>query len=546
MRTQGSHALLSPKSLSHAIHVLIGSTAFVASFACAATQAPVQTSWGTTAAEPSLPAASAVCTTLTARRTPVNGSLDASDADPSKSAPDTEDLQSAIDHCAVTGGAVKLVAVANGPSGFLSGPLTLRSGVTLWLDKNVTLFASRNPKDFDNGLGLCGIANKTDKVSCYALLNGNHVDNAGIVGEGIIDGRGGSLLTGGANKGLRSWWDVAYQTKTSSVTQHNPRLLNINGGNHFTLSGVTLQNSPNFHVVLDGMDDVLAWNVKILSPSLAYTVQGNACPKGTTPDAKTPATCFTPDTVKNTDGFDPGESTHVVLAYSYISTGDDHVAVKAGSGKGSQHLLFSHDHLYAGHGMSIGSETNTGVSDMTVEDLTVDGHDGSNSVGIRIKSDVSRGGAVSDVVYRGVCMRNVRQPLVFDAFYSSTKTKKSYPSFTGIEVHDFHDLGSVAYGGGQATFEAYASYPLRIVLDNVQFDGTQPTTYLKGHNGGPGTLPANTVFTLGPGPVSFAKAMEQKHGNGVSFDGAVTQSPAPRDCTSAFVPMSSVLATAPL
>jgi hypothetical protein len=40
--------------------------------------------------------------------------------------------------------------------------------------------------------------------------------------------------------------------------------------------------------------------------------------------------------------------------------------------------------------------------------------------------------------------------------------------------------------------------------------------------------------------------MEQKHGNGVSFDGAVTQSPAPRDCTSAFVPMSSVLATAPL
>ena len=59
-------------------------------------------------------------------------------------------------------------------------------------------------------------------------------------------------------------------------------------------------------------------------------------------------------------------------------------------------------------------------------------------------------------------------------------------------------------------------------------------------------LPANTVFTLGPGPVSFAKAMEQKHGNGVSFDGAVTQSPAPRDCSSAFVPMSSVLATAPL
>ncbi|MBT2119809.1 glycoside hydrolase family 28 protein [Dyella sp. LX-66] len=545
MHTQGSHALLSPKSLSHAIQVLIATAALAAPFACAA-QEPIVTPWGDVAAEPALPAASAVCAVLPAKRTPVNGSLDASDADPSASAPDTADIQFALDHCG-PGKAVKLVTGANGATGLLTGPLTLRSGITLWIDQGVTLFASRNPKDYDNGAGLCGIANKTDKVSCYALLNGSHLDNAGIVGAGIIDGRGGSLLTGGANKGLRSWWDVAYQTKTgSSVTQHNPRLLNILGGNNFTLYGITLQNSPNFHAVLDGIDGVLAWNIKILSPSLAYTVPGYACPKGTTPDAKTPATCFTPDTVKNTDGFDPGESTRVVLAYSYISTGDDHVAVKAGSGKGSQYLLFAHDHLYYGHGLSIGSETNTGVSDMTVEDLVVDGHDSPNGVGIRIKSDVSRGGAVSDVVYRGVCMRNVRQPLVFDAFYSSTKTKKSYPSFTGIEVHDFHDLGSVAYGGGQATFEAYASYPLRIVLDNVQFDGAQPATYLKGHNGGPGTLPANTAFSFGPGPVSFAKSMEQKYGNGVSFGGAITQNTAPRDCSTAFVPMSSVLATAPL
>ncbi len=32
------------------------------------------------------------------------------------------------------------------------------------------------------------------------------------------------------------------------------------------------------------------------------------------------------------DGFDPVTSTNVVLAYSYITTGDDNVAIKGGSG----------------------------------------------------------------------------------------------------------------------------------------------------------------------------------------------------------------------
>jgi hypothetical protein len=75
---------------------------------------------------------------------------------------------------------------------------------------------------------------------------------------------------------------------------------------------------------------------------------------------QTPASCFTPDTVKNTDGFDPAQSSNVLLAYSYISTGDDDVAVKSGKGA-SSNLNFAHNHFYYGHGMSIGSETSGGL-----------------------------------------------------------------------------------------------------------------------------------------------------------------------------------------
>jgi polygalacturonase len=535
---------LPQKALSLTVGAMLGTMAF----ACAAqTAGSLQTPWGTTVNEPSLPKPNLVCATVKATQTPVNGLLPAAlDNDPHKSAPDTSGIQSAISHCAA-GQAVHLMQGDAGQSGFLIAPITLKSGVTLWIDKGVTVFGSRNPADYDSGAGLCGIASTNTTPSCHALINASKVTGAAIVGEGVIDGRGGAVLTSGPNASVKTWWDVAYQTKTSNVTQHNPRLLDVQGGSNFTLYGVTLQNSPNFHVVLDNLDGVTAWGIKILSPSAAYTQGAYACPKRTTPDqvSGTYATCFTPETVKNTDGFDPGESTHVVLAYAYISTGDDHVAVKASSGSGSQHLLFAHDHLYYGHGLSIGSETNTGVSDVTVQNLVVDGHDSPNGVGIRIKSDASKGGVVNGVTYQGVCMQNVRQPLVFDSYYSASKGKK-YPWFKNVTINGLHDLGSVAYGGGQAVFAAYAKEPLQIVLNNVQFDGAQPTTYMKGHNGSPSVLPANTAFTFGPGTVSFAQALTQQHGTGVSFAGSITESPAPVDCSQAFVKFSTVQPNAPI
>jgi polygalacturonase len=240
------------------LRAALGTAMFATAFAgMAQSSSSVQTSWGVIN-EPSLPAASAVCKVIYATQKPVNGLLDAQlDSDPAHSAPDTSAIQNAISNCPV-GQAVHLMQGANGESGFLIGPITLKSGVTLWIDKGVTVFASRNPADYDSGPGLCGIASTNGTASCNALINGSHLTNSGIVGEGTIDGRGGTVLSNGANANLRSWWDVAYQTKTSNVTQHNPRLLNINGGSNFTLYGVTFQNSPNFHVVLDGLDGVVA------------------------------------------------------------------------------------------------------------------------------------------------------------------------------------------------------------------------------------------------------------------------------------------------
>ncbi len=500
------------------------------------------TQWGTVT-EPALP--STPCATLRASFTPVGGSVDSFDTNPANSQPDTSRIQQAISACPA-GQAVKLIAGASGETGFLSGPLTLKSGVQLWIDPNVTLFASRNPADFDNGPGSCGTATSSDPNACNPFILASGTVNSGIVGGGAIDGRGGSLLTSGPNAGKRSWWDVAWQSK-SGLNQQNPRLIQVNKGSNFTLHNITVQNSPNFHIVTSGVSGVTAWGIKILSPSAVYTKPSYACAAGTTPDVLTPATCFTPDTVKNTDGFDPGTSNKVLLAYSYISTGDDDVAVKAGGSPASTQLTFAHNHFYYGHGMSIGSETDAGLSDLAVIDLSIDGYDSPNGNGLRIKSDSSRGGNVHNVSYSQICLRNLRRPLVFDPFYSSA-TGSKYPNFNGIKLSGVHSLGSAKYGGGLMTFAGYAlngqNNPLTITLDNVVFDGKQPT-FDTGHNGGPSTLPANVHFTFGPGPVSFASAIAASPSTDVTVTGTPGTATAV-DCSKAFVPLSSVLPNSPI
>ena len=504
-------------------------------------EAPVKTMWGEVS-EPAYP--SETCATLKADIVTRAGSIDYIDADGKSPHPDHDRIQQAIDAC--SDGAVKLVAGDHGEDGFLTGPITLKSGVTLWIDKGATLYASRDPKDYDNGYGDCGTANEESHKSCRSLIEGRALKNSGIVGEGRIDGRGGSLLLGGPNAGKRSWWDVAWQSK-QGLTQHVFRLVQLDGGENLTLYRTTFANSPNFHIVPGSFNGITAWGIKILTPSLVYTRPGYACPDGTTPDTLTPATCFTPDTVKNTDGFDPSNSSNVLLAYSWISTGDDNVAVKAGKGPVSKDQVYAHNHFYYGHGLSIGSETNGGAEKFLITDLVLDGMDSPNGNGLRIKSDSTRGGPVADIVYDGVCMRNVHYPMVFDTHYSD-KTGQLYPSFTGIAVRDFHYLSGGRYGGGTLDFRGFREdgqvLPLDITFDTIQWDGAQPTV-----NGGKGKdAPFATHVSIAPGAVAWAKPLfKASPENDVTVSFVETRfSPKLRDCSQAFVPYKSVLADSPI
>ena len=388
--------------------------------------------------EPHIPQA---CVTLDAAIAAPKGVI----AENDEKALDTERIQKAMDTCA-KGKAVVLRAKDN-KIVFLSGPLTLRPGVTLVVDKNTVLAASANPRLYDLAPGACGIVAEKGH-GCKPFIFGDHIEGSGIMGEGSIDARGGAKLLGQD----ATWWDLAHEAKVKDLQQSVPAMMQLRHADGFTLYKITLRNSPGFHVSINQTDGFTAWGVKIM----------------------------TPKTARNTDGIDPGSSSNITIAYSYINTGDDDVCLKPQPGHGVSNMSVLHNHFYAGHGMSIGSGTDGGADHLLVDDLTIDGADN----GLRIKSDPSRGGLVHDVEYRNVCIRNVRNPLVFTPHYTNFKGSK-LPIYRDITLNDIHVLSPGAF-----TFLGLdPEHKLGIKLNNVFADDQQHSLFYN----------QDAEVTLGPG-----------------------------------------------
>jgi polygalacturonase len=531
------------------------------------------------ALEPRFPERTAICSVVTANLTsaafaspsrtdPDIDSIAAVTANPVNSNPDTARIQAALDSCH-TRGVVRLVA-AGQYNAFLAGALTLPSGVTLWVDSGVTLYASRYPADFTAG-GLvagdeCGNASATTTgKSCRGFITvAAGASGSGVVGLGTIDGRGGSALTGGPQAGIMTWWDVALLNKVAGFSQNCPVLLDLTqGGKDFLLFRIALLNSPHFHVKIDSYDGFVAWGVQLLTPSLAYSVPNYACSilPSNTVAATSPGTCYTPDFAKNTDGIDPGGSRNVLIANSYISVGDDNVAVTASNKTScistangfcsSSNTLVAHNHFYYGHGMSVGSGTQGGVTGLLVWDLSIDGEDSSNGVGLRIKTSQGAGGEVT-ATYANVCIRREKQPIVIDPFNSAPSSTTDFqPNLHDIRYLDIHavNLPGAKYPGSTnwnnvMNGVSAANLLTSVVLDNVFFDvapawGNSSKAPFSGS-------PNFASFVIGPRSTSFPIPTT---GLDVTVSGAAAATASSEhalDCSNAFPAFSSVNSESPI
>lgn len=336
----------------------------------------------------------------------------------------TKIIQNAMNYCANSKKIVTLEISDNKNFHFYSGPLNIPSNGGLLINKGVVLSAIPDPYLYDTGNKKCGTIDNNGN-GCKPFITVKNTENSGIYGEGIIDGQGNSIIKGTK----KTWWNLASEAQKLGKSQNVPRLIEIKNSKNFILYKILLKNSPNFHVAMNNVNGFTAWGVKINTPADA----------------------------RNTDGIDPGASSNITIIHSYISTGDDNVAIKAGSGPTS-HISILNNFFGKGHGMSIGSETSGSVTDVLVNNLTMDG----TTNGLHIKSSKLNGGLVSGIIYKNICIKNVQYPILLDMFYQKNSEGNKIPQFKNINFEDVKVLTL-----GKFIFRGLKGNNIQVKFNNV-------------------------------------------------------------------------------
>ncbi|KAL3721452.1 hypothetical protein ACJRO7_033881 [Eucalyptus globulus] len=120
----------------------------------------------------------------------------------------------------------------------------------------------------------------------------------------------------------------------------------------------------------------------------------------------------------NTDGIDPDSCSKVCIEDCYIESGDDLVAVKSGWDQYGIATAHPSSDIIVRRvsgttptcsGVGIGSEMSGGILNVTIEDL----HVWDSAAGIRIKTDIGRGGYIANINISNVIMERVKISIRF-------------------------------------------------------------------------------------------------------------------------------------
>jgi polygalacturonase len=136
---------------------------------------------------------------------------------------------------------------------------------------------------------------------------------------------------------------------------------------------------------------------------------------------------------------------------------------------------------------------------------------------LRIKSNISRGGLVRDIVYEDVCIRNTKNPIYMDPSYSAAPitTKDKPPTFTEITLRKVR-----IEGGGKITLRGLdKDHRLGMTFDGVSIDSSAKYDAV------------HADLQLGPGPVNFHPQGDDLKVTGSSGKGEA------QSCEGKFVPL---------
>ncbi|KAL3512005.1 hypothetical protein ACH5RR_024722 [Cinchona calisaya] len=271
-----------------------------------------------------------------------------------------------------------------GPGVWLTAPFNLTSHITLFLAENAVILGidDENYWPLMPPLPSYGYGRERRGPRYGSLIHGQNLKDVVITGHnGTIDGQG------------KTWWE---KYRKNLLNHTRGPLVQIMWSRDIVISHITLQDSPFWTLHPYDCQNVTITNVTILAPSSG---------------------------APNTDGIDPDSCDNMVIEDSYISVGDDGVAIKSGwdqygiaYGRPSTNIVIRNLIVRSmiSAGVSIGSEMSGGVSNITVENLLV----WNSKRGIRIKTSAGRGGYVRHIAYQNLTLENVRVGIVIKTDYN--------------------------------------------------------------------------------------------------------------------------------
>ena len=423
-------------------------------------------------------------------------------------------IQRAIDAAAKEGGTVVF------PAGtYLTGAIFVKSGVTLKLDKDVTLLGSRNIDDYPVlPSRIAGI----EMSWPAALVNIYRQSHAAIVGAGTIDGDGKVFW--------QRYWALrkAYEPRglrwASDYDAGRPRLVQVYDSSGVTVGGGLRLRRSGF------------WTVHVCY-SQDVTVDGVAIDNNE--EGHGPST----------DGIDIDSSRKVVVANADIAVNDDALVLKAGRdadglrvNRPTEDVVIHDVNVRASKGgIVFGSETSGGFRNIEAYRLTFDRN---TPVGILFKSAHTRGGWGEDIRLHDITMRGtpvvMRVNMNWNPAYSYARIPpdvKEVPAHWKVMatpvpkekgIARFHDIKiwNIKADGAKAAFEV-AAFP-GAPLQRFRFDGIAIEAASGGYlrdvrdwrfSGTTLRLPADAPVALdrdsrvdGLPPGSFAVAAPEKQG----------------------------------
>ena len=363
----------------------------------------------------------------------------------------TDAFSKAIDALSEQGGGRLIV-----PAGlWLSGPITLKDHIELFIDKDAILIFSDDPELYPiidtNFEGL-------DVRRCVSPINALGAHDIAITGGGVIDGGGtmwrevkrrkvsedqwkeilkrdGVLSDDGKvwfpNEGYKAARATAGSlNKPSDELDENyiktflrPVLLSLRECERVLIEDCSFQNSPCWNLHPLWCKDLTIRNINVRNPH--YSANG--------------------------DGIDIDACENVILTGSSFDVGDDAICIKSGKDEdGRRHarkcrnLIISDCTVYHGHGgFVVGSEMSGGVENILVKDCRFLGTD----VGLRFKSARGRGGEVKDIWCDNIYMKDiVNYGIIFNLHYAGVAASELAdgqvePAFTVDETTpSFHDI----------------------------------------------------------------------------------------------------------